>query len=86
LCGQGPQQVAAAMLNESQYLSNDYKRKSRAPNSLTSGFHPSHAVAWQPAPTSHSSQSDEHLTGSTDELMHVDDEVSQTGILQDVLL
>ena len=83
--GQGPRQVAAAMLNESQYLSsrNKRERSSRALNSLTLA---SHAVAPQPVLTPHPSQSDADLADFADEPMHIDDKVSQAHILQDVPL
>ena len=73
------------MLNESRYLSSRNKRErlSRALNSLTLA---SHAVAPQPVLTPHPSQSDADLTDFADEPMHIDNEVSQAHILQDVPL
>jgi len=83
LRGKGPQQVAAAMLNESWYLSNNasYKQKSasahvqHSKHHMTPFSHSDPAVALELAPMSLPLESDLHLTDFTDEPMDVEDDV-----------
>lgn len=83
LRGKGPRQVAAAMLNESRYLSNNasHKRKSasarmqHSEHRMTPFSHSDPAVALELAPVSLPPESDPHLTDFTDEPMDVEDDV-----------
>jgi hypothetical protein len=84
LRGKGPRQVAAAMLNESRYLSHNatssHKRKSasahmqHSEHRMTPFSHSDPAVALV-APVSLPPESDPHLTDITDEPMDIDDDV-----------
>jgi len=83
LRGKGPQQVAAAMLNESRYLSHNASHKQKSASArvqhskhhMTPFSHSDPAVA----PMSHPPESNLHLTDITDEPMDVDDDVPHIG-------